>query len=563
MENTPSRLWVELDSQTQVLSRVRFLSRFGSPFIHIRGPEGAGKSFLAQHLLDEQDPERVRCALLAGRKDQADTLVRSLLVHQLVDQAAYDDATPLAEFLPELAREGRRDLLIIVDDAQLLSDAMLMELWQLAGTSRQAGNRRCAVVLFGPAEGVAERIKALPAQQGVAQMTIDVPQLTRVEALTLMKAALVRAQRPAQDAEALLGTALRPGAVLAAAEKPLLPEPEPDLLPKPRAQRAKESRSRVGLISLAVLVLLALGAGTWVWLSEHSAPAKSTFTPGDRAASVSSQPLGGQSDASSAEKVLPKVDGAPLDPVPDVKGRLNSGEVEPIQQNEQVRLTEQSPVAQITAPAEPGETTQAQILPQTGKRVVLPGNVVYELVAAEQQVQQAATPTAPATNANAAEEAKPAATSTSDSATATSTAISPEQAAAAKRAESAKADNAKATAAKETAAKPASSKRRHSSRLSGDTELEKASPKHYTVQLSGSHSLKDAWHFVEKSGLASKLRVYETRRNGRAWYVVIMGNYPTVAQAKQAINTLPTAMKADQPWVKSYRQVQTELKRAQ
>ncbi len=560
MENTPSRLWVELDSQTQVLSRVRFLSRFGSPFIHISGPEGAGKSFLAQHLLDEQDPERVRCALLAGRKDQADTLVRSLLVHQLVDQAAYDDATPLAEFLPELAREGRRDLLIIVDDAQLLSDAMLMELWQLAGTSRQAGNRRCAVVLFGPAEGLAERIKALPAQQGVAQMTIDVPQLTRAEALTLMKAALVRAQRPAQDAEALLGTALRPGAVLAAAEKPLLPEPEPDLLPKPRAQRAKESRSRVGLISLAVLVLLALGAGTWVWLSEHSEPAKSTFTPGDRAASVSSQPLGGQSDASSAEKVLPKVDGAPLDPVPDVKGRLNSGEVEPIQQNEQVRLTEQSPVAQITAPAEPGETTQAQILPQTGKRVVLPGNVVDALVAAEQQVQQAATPTAPATNANAAEEAKPAATSTSDSA---STAISPEQAAAAKRAESAKADNAKATAAKETAAKSASSKRRHSSRLSGDTELEKASPKHYTVQLSGSHSLKDAWHFVEKSGLASKLRVYETRRNGRAWYVVIMGNYPTVAQAKQAINTLPTAMKADQPWVKSYRQVQTELKRAQ
>ncbi|MGL6192589.1 MAG: hypothetical protein ACRC2L_21130, partial [Serratia nevei] len=359
---------------------------------------------------------------------------------------------------------------------------------------------------FGPAEGLAERIKALPAQQGVAQMTIDVPQLTRAEALTLMKAALVRAQRPAQDAEALLGTALRPGAVLAAAEKPLLPEPEPDLLPKPRAQRAKESRSRVGLISLAVLVLLALGAGTWVWLSEHSAPAKSTFTPGDRAASVSSQPLGGQSDASSAEKVLPKVDGAPLDPVPDVKGRLNSGEVEPIQQNEQVRLTEQSPVAQITAPAEPGETTQAQILPQTGKRVVLPGNVVDALVAAEQQVQQAATPTAPATTANAAEEAKPAVTSTSDSATATSTAISPEQAAAAKRAESAKADNAKATAAKETAAKPASSKRRHSSRLSGDTELEKASPKHYTVQLSGSHSLKDAWHFVEKSGLASKLR---------------------------------------------------------
>ncbi|MBO1110052.1 hypothetical protein J2R62_18155, partial [Plesiomonas shigelloides] len=153
-----------------------------------------------------------------------------------------------------------RVLLFIVEEAERLSCAMLMELWQLGCTSRQAGKRRGAVVLCGPAEGWAELIKARLVQQGVAQMTIEVPQLTRAEALILMKAALVRTQRPAQDAEALLGPALRPGAVLAAAATPLLPEPEPPLLPPPPAQRPQASRSRVGLLSFAVLALLALGS---------------------------------------------------------------------------------------------------------------------------------------------------------------------------------------------------------------------------------------------------------------------------------------------------------------
>ncbi|MGL5629990.1 MAG: ATP-binding protein, partial [Plesiomonas shigelloides] len=288
MEHTPSRFWVELDSQTQVLSRTRFLSRFGSPFIHISAPQGAGKSFLAQQLLDEQDAERVRTALLVGRQGQSDALVRSLLVHQLVDKAAYDDAMLLADFLPELARADRRDLLIIVDNAELLSESMLMELWHLAGTSKQPDNRRCAVILFAPAETLAEHIKALPMQVGVVPMTIDIPALSRAEALTLLKAALVRAGRSTQEAETLLGTVLRPAAILANAEKPAVPALDDEPLAVPVARRHDEPRTAWGMISLGVIVALAVAAGGWVWWSEHSAPVSSGFVAGDRAPSVSS-----------------------------------------------------------------------------------------------------------------------------------------------------------------------------------------------------------------------------------------------------------------------------------
>ncbi|MGL5757598.1 AAA family ATPase [Plesiomonas sp.] len=581
MEHTPSRFWVELDSQTQVLSRTRFLSRFGSPFIHISAPQGAGKSFLAQQLLDEQDAERVRTALLVGRQGQSDALVRSLLVHQLVDKAAYDDAMLLADFLPELARADRRDLLIIVDNAELLSESMLMELWHLAGSSKQPDNRRCSIILFAPAEALAEHIKALPVQAGVAPMTIDVPALSRTEALTLLKAALVRADRSAQEAETLLGTVLRPAAVLANAEKPAVPALDDEPLAVPVARRHDEPRTAWGMISLGVIVALAVAAGGWVWWSEHSAPVSSGFVAGDRAPSVSSD--GDQNATDPAGTVtLPQVEGTALNPIPDVQERLGRGDVAPIQADEKFRLHEHSTVTQLPTPATAGTTTQASILPESSKRVVLPGNVVDALLVVEKGKSMAQSDSRNA--------------ETQSAASSVPTELLPVPTPSDVRAVVSDADKAKAaknsagtphapevvaghhtnTAVKKTSKPEASSTpkstaargttriRSHAvARVADKTTLEKISSQHYTIQLSGSHSLSDAWRLVEKSGLASSLTVYETRRNGKPWYVIISGNYANVSAAKQAIAALPVVLKKEQPWVKSYRLVQAELKLAQ
>ncbi|MGL5008203.1 MAG: AAA family ATPase [Plesiomonas sp.] len=568
MEHTPSRFWVELDSQTQVLSRTRFLSRFGSPFIHVSAPQGAGKSFLAQQLLDEQDAERVRAALLVGRQGQSDALVRSLLVHQLVDKAAYDDAMLLADFLPELARADRRDLLIIVDNAELLSDAMLMELWHLAGTSKQQDNRRCAVILFAQAEVLTDQIKALPVQAGVAPMTIDIPSLPKEEALALLKAALVRAGRPAQEAEALLGTVLRPAAILANAEKPSVPVHDDESVVVPVARRQDEPRPAWGMISLGVIVALAVAAGGWVWWSEHATPSSVDVVAGDRAPSVSSD-AGNDSTDHSTAVTLPYVEGTALNPRPDVQGRLGNGEVAPIQANEKFRLHENSTVTQLSTPATAGSTTQAAILPESNKRVVLPGNVVDALLTVDKTgntVSPRADHLSPASHAT--EQAPTVkkhelnAVKESEKQQATNRHAAREQD---KKtvAEQTKERNKSREAAHKSSAREPSTRVQTARKTSHKTELEKISPQHYTVQLSGSHSLSDAWKLVEKSGRASTLTVYETRRNNKPWYVIISGNYANANAAKQAIAALPTVLKKEQPWVKSYRLVQTELKLAQ
>ncbi|MGL5799864.1 MAG: AAA family ATPase [Plesiomonas sp.] len=593
MEHTPSRFWVELDSQTQVLSRTRFLSRFGSPFIHISAPQGAGKSFLAQQLLDEQDAERVRTALLVGRQGQSDALVRSLLVHQLVDKAAYDDAMLLADFLPELARADRRDLLIIVDNAELLSDSMLMELWHLAGTSKQPDNRRCAVILFAPSEGLAEQIKVLPVQVGVAPMTIDIPPLSHAEALTLLKAALVRAERSTQEAQALLGTVLRPAAILANAEKPAVPVYDDEPLIAPVARRHDEPRAAWGIISLGVIVALAIAAGCWVWRSEHLEPNPVGFIAGDRAPSVSSD-IQNDSTDQAGTITLPQVEGTPLNPIPEVQGRLGRGDVSPIQAGEKFRLNEHSTVTQLSTPATVGTTTQAAILPDGNKRVVLPGNVVDALLTIEKaqntaqlnpssaesssttsSVPKELLPTAlpPHTRAVVSDSDRASAAknstlaahkiSTKSGATSGNGKSNAEKKASVVQVPTAK--NSKVVSDKPNVRSTITSKATSNvvDKASGKTELEKISPQHYTVQLSGSHSLSEAWKLVEKSGRASTLTVYETRRNNKPWYVIISGNYANVSAAKKAIAALPAVLKKEQPWVKSYRLVQAELKLAQ
>lgn len=79
----------------------------------------------------------------------------------------------------------------------------------------------------------------------------------------------------------------------------------------------------------------------------------------------------------------------------------------------------------------------------------------------------------------------------------------------------------------------------------------------YTIQLSGAthRGSLDAW--ARQQNLTG-YHVYETQRNGQPWYVLVSGSYATSAEAKQAISTLPEAVRAKSPWVKPLSQVRKE-----
>lgn len=79
----------------------------------------------------------------------------------------------------------------------------------------------------------------------------------------------------------------------------------------------------------------------------------------------------------------------------------------------------------------------------------------------------------------------------------------------------------------------------------------------YTLQLLGSTSLSNVEAFVARHA-SDALYWYETRLQGRPWYIVIHGVYPVPSAARSALAGLPPALRELQPWVRNISDVQSE-----
>lgn len=65
-------------------------------------------------------------------------------------------------------------------------------------------------------------------------------------------------------------------------------------------------------------------------------------------------------------------------------------------------------------------------------------------------------------------------------------------------------------------------------------ELKAMSPRSYTLQLAAMNSLQDVQGFIDEHKLQGKVYVYPTLRNDVEWFIVTMGNYPTIQMARDA-----------------------------
>ncbi|PVZ84639.1 SPOR domain-containing protein [Serratia sp. S1B] len=100
-----------------------------------------------------------------------------------------------------------------------------------------------------------------------------------------------------------------------------------------------------------------------------------------------------------------------------------------------------------------------------------------------------------------------------------------------------------------------------SSTGSSSTGSVKSAPgSYYTLQLSGA-SRSDTLNAFAKQQNLQHFTVYETKRDGKPWYVLVAGNYASSEEAKRAIATLPAEVQAKKPWARPVSQVQQELKK--
>jgi hypothetical protein len=84
-------------------------------------------------------------------------------------------------------------------------------------------------------------------------------------------------------------------------------------------------------------------------------------------------------------------------------------------------------------------------------------------------------------------------------------------------------------------------------------------PNHYTIQLLGSRTRREAETFVKKNTLTEPVAVVESRRRGKQWFSLFYGDYRNYSKAKAALKTLSKGLSRHGPWIRKYKKIQKSL----
>jgi DamX protein len=83
----------------------------------------------------------------------------------------------------------------------------------------------------------------------------------------------------------------------------------------------------------------------------------------------------------------------------------------------------------------------------------------------------------------------------------------------------------------------------------------------YALQIFGTHNPQRARSLVEKYVGSVELIFYETRHNGKPWFVVVSGPYSGREGAQAAVETLPESLQRLRPWPRNIASIKSDIKR--
>lgn len=79
------------------------------------------------------------------------------------------------------------------------------------------------------------------------------------------------------------------------------------------------------------------------------------------------------------------------------------------------------------------------------------------------------------------------------------------------------------------------------------------------VQLAGLSEKRVLDGYLQRHQLQSSARIYQSVRNGKPWYVVTLGPYANMNDARKAIGQLSQKLQDTRPWAKSIKAIQSEI----
>jgi DamX protein len=505
MTNGSNARELDLDSQIQLLSRIQFLTRFNSNLIQITGTEGAGKTWLAQHYLEHYSQD-CNQALLLCHPAQTDSQHRSIVLKQLVNQPLFNDQDPLIQSLERMLEGHRCNVLLIIDDAHLLSPVLIAELWAVITRAQSEPLWQINVLLFSQTGRLNKYLDQVSHGQGQMPLELEISDLTEQEVQTFVEVVLSSTVLDANGRRELK-------------EKAALAEPKPRALMQlnntDNNDMANSSSRTLSPLALLVVLLAILTAGVVFWF----------FPANDDSAPSANNPV-----------------------VTDtVKENLNTEYYDDDDTAQSATIAAQQ-AEKVALSSSDRAIDDVRVLPQEissegltvgrnddSQRVVVPSQVVDAMLSG-----QALGTSGQDTFAQQADKSQTTQSNADVNA------------------------NASFIPQAQTADPVLPTQKKISAPIVNvlGEELKDVNSRHYALQLAALQSLSTAKKFVAEHKIQNIATLYETRRKGEAWFIVITGDYKDIVTARRAERLLPDSVQAVQPWVKSYAQIHREIDQA-
>ena len=253
---------LELESQVELLERLRLLTNFGSNLVTIGGAAGAGKTWLAQHYLEAWAQDKNQ-ALLMCYPNQDETQRRVTLLSQLISEPLFNPADSLVDSFSRVMEGESCDVLITIDDAHLLTESFISELWMLVLEAQLNPRWTVNVLLFAQSNSLEALLTRLSYGQEHKPIDLEIEPLSQQEADRFFEHLVIRFVEDDMEKRvrnAYRSVARHPGDIMALGDQ--------------KVEKRIIIRSIVGspvnIALLVVVLLLAIGGGYWWMMSQPS-----------------------------------------------------------------------------------------------------------------------------------------------------------------------------------------------------------------------------------------------------------------------------------------------------
>lgn len=524
---------LDLDSQIQLLSRIQFLTRFSSNLIQVTGREGAGKTWLAQRYL-EQWADSSNQTLLLCHPSQTDSQHRSIILKQLVAKPVFNEQDPLQQSVERMLGGGVANLLLVIDDAHLLSATLVAELWALVQMAQAEPGWQINVLLFSQTGRLDKYLGQVSHGQGGTPLELEITDFSEQEVQTFVEVMFASDQLDANGRRSLRE---RAGAM------PPIPGALVQLDHTEQTTMSGSPSRKLSSLALLAILLVVVTAGL-VFLFFPASEQGSVTVQGDSPQQATEDRQGpvlstGRFDEQEIERLplpeleeaIPLVEKPVVDTVSDDSHRLP-----PEMSLEGLTVGRSDDSQRVVVPSDVVDAMiSEQALGGSGEQAVADQVVVEQASVAQTVTEQAAVEELQPAQALEQTENEPAAVVSAPASTPMadeSVAVTPEA---------------------QPDVQPEST--------NPGAELKTIDQRHYALQLAALRSLSAANNFIAEYQIVQIASIYETRRDGEPWFIVITGDYPDMLSARRAETRLPERLQVVQPWVKSYAQIHREIDR--